>query len=244
MTNYCLNCGTELPEVSKYCSKCGEPTEEESEKVIDVEVVPIPSRNKKERKTSPKKWLILLIFALLLMLFFWMVNRNPLKGHWISEDKATEIEITGKSAAMIFPEPSAGRTVSFEGPIKKSRQKEYLFAIEESKITVKFHGAADAQSDLMKYLEVIKDNFDDSEFSPSNKKIIEKTFDSVKKSGDDIIFNMEMKDYKKLLSEESTNFLELKDFVNFEFSLKTRGKNQMIVANSKNKKESVIYNKK
>ncbi|MFW7431357.1 zinc-ribbon domain-containing protein [Vagococcus carniphilus] len=244
MTKFCTNCGTELPEESKFCSKCG--TKLNSDVVVSsTEQTSFTETKSVQAKYLTKnKWPFVLGIAFILIMGVWLFNKNPMTGDWVSESEGVEVGIKGNSAELMFPDFLSDMSISFEGPIKKVSKKEYVFPINTSTVKVTFRDAVSNQEDVEETFESLKDEVMASDLPPKDQKKIQKTFDSLQKSGDDLILSMSMKDYEKMASVDSVDFLELDEFINFEFSIRPKGSTQIVFGDREHKEESFLMDKK
>ncbi|MEG0256165.1 MAG: zinc-ribbon domain-containing protein [Vagococcus sp.] len=248
MTKFCTNCGTQLPSESKFCAKCGAKIKLDGEQVAQQEI-PSQTTTKKNQvnqvtQVVKKRWPILVGIACVLLIGFWLVNRNPLKGEWTSTEEGIDISIKGNNAEMTFPDFSSKTKVSFNGPIKKVGNNEYLFPIKDSNLVVTFLDAAEQEDNINDTLKEIEEELLSSDLSSSEKKVIKKALKTVKRSGDNMILSMNMKDYGALLSVDADDFLEIADFMTFNFYMKSKGSTQIVVGDSKNREESIVLDKK
>lgn len=244
MTKFCTNCGTELPSESKFCSKCGTMVKEE---VVSVVQEPVSKEKKATGQLSQilkSKWPILVGVIGVLVVGFWLFNRNPLRGDWVSNEEEVEVSIKGNSVEMRMPDFSMGRSMTFKGPLKKAGKNEYLFPIKESSLIVTFHDAADSHENINDYLADIKDEINDLDLSAAERKVVNKTLDSIKKSGNDMILTMDISEYIKLLSADSKDFLDLDDFSTMNFLLRAKGSNQLLIGDAKAREDAIILDKK
>lgn len=209
MIKTCKICDEKLPIESKFCSKCGTSFSETTPNLKQQ-----PVSNKKQTKQLS----LIIILILVLGTGFWFFNRNPIQGEWVGEDNDIGITISGKKIEM-KREIQNNMKVSISGSLQKKEKNSFVFPIIDSTLSIRMLDVANNTEDFNDKIKELKEEIQNQDFSKNEEKIAKKIINSIEKSGNDVIFKMDVREYNQIIKNNLDDFLDLGDFSQTEIYL-------------------------